>query len=63
MGRAGMGPTRDQSRFKHWAVIVPGSAVGSLQMRRFAEEYRNKGVTVQIFSDLQAALDWLRSVP
>ena len=37
-------------------------AVGSLQMRRYADRYRRLGVTVKVLADLQAALDWLESV-
>lgn len=62
-GEREWGPRVIKAGFKYWRIVVPGSAVGSLQMRRLAEEYRQYGVTVQIFSDLQAALDWLGSVP
>ena len=48
--------------FKYWAIVVPANAVGSLQMRRFADEYRARGVTVQAFSNLEDALTWLESV-
>jgi hypothetical protein len=48
--------------FKYWAIVVPISAVGSLQMRRLADEYRYRGVTVQAFDNLAAALAWLESV-
>jgi hypothetical protein len=41
----------------------PSSAVGSLQMRRYADEHRRLGVTVQVLDDVQAALDWLGSEP
>ena len=48
--------------FKFWAIVVPVNAVGSLQMRRFANTYRDRHVTVEIFSDLQKALSWLESM-
>ena len=57
------GPRVIKAGFKYWAIVVPGSAVGSLQMRRFAEEYRQRGVTVRIFDSLQAARSWLESMP
>jgi hypothetical protein len=49
--------------FKYWAIVVPENAVGNLQMRRLADEYRQRGVTVQVFDSLKAAFAWLESVP
>lgn len=48
--------------FKYWAIVVPTDAVGSMQMRRLATEYRKRGVTVEVFSDLDTALGWLESL-
>ena len=45
--------------FKFWAIVVPAHAVGSLQMRRFANEYRDRGVAVEVFAELEPALKWL----
>lgn len=45
--------------FKHWAIAVPTNALGSMQMRRFAKEYRERGVTVAVFDEPDTALAWL----
>lgn len=45
--------------FKYWAVVLPKTAVGSMQMKRFVQEYRERGVTVEIFDSVDAALEWL----
>ena len=45
--------------FKFWAIVAPENAVGSMQMRRFAEEYRRRGVTVKVFTNVDDALGWL----
>lgn len=45
--------------FKYWAVVLPDKAVGKLQMNRFVKEYRTRGVTVEIFDDVDEALQWL----
>jgi hypothetical protein len=45
--------------FKFWAIVVPAHAIGSLQMRRLASEYRQRGVTVEIFASLETAFGWL----
>jgi len=56
------GPRVLRAGFKFWAIVVPSSAVGSLQMRRFAKLYRERGVAVEIFDDLQRAWTWIKSV-
>jgi hypothetical protein len=47
--------------FKYWAVVMPESAVGSLQMKRFVNEYRERGVTVEVCGSVDAAKAWLES--
>ncbi|NLA75742.1 MAG: hypothetical protein GX846_09795 [Deltaproteobacteria bacterium] len=47
--------------FKYWAVVMPTSAMGSLQVNRFVREYREKGVTVEVFNSVDAARTWLDS--
>jgi hypothetical protein len=47
--------------FKYWAVVMPTSAMGSLQINRFVKEYREKGVTVEVFNTVDAAKAWLDS--
>ena len=56
------GPRVLRAGFKFWAIVVPSSAVGSLQMRRFANEYRERGVGVEVFDALEPAWTWLKSV-
>jgi hypothetical protein len=45
-----------------WGYSSHGSGAVHRSRGRFAEEYRQRGVTVQTFGDLQTALDWLGSV-
>ncbi len=47
--------------FKYWAVVLPTSAVGSLQVKRFIKEYRDRGVTVEAFDSVEDAINWLNS--
>ncbi len=48
--------------FKYWAIVLPtSSALGNMQMKRFVEEYRARGVTVEAFTTLEAAIEWLES--
>ncbi len=45
--------------FKYWAVVMPKSALGSLMLKRFVNEYRDRGVTVEAFDSVDAAVKWL----
>ena len=47
--------------FKYWAVVLPKNAIGTMQMKRFVQEYRDRGVTVEAFDSVDAALAWLGS--
>ena len=47
--------------FTYWAVVTPTSAMGSLQVNRFVKEYRERGVTVEVFDSVEAAKTWLNS--
>ena len=47
--------------FKFWAIVVPSHAVGNLQMHRLANEYRKRGVMVEIYDQLEPAWAWLKS--
>lgn len=48
-----------KSGFAYWAVVAPDKAVGKLQMKRFINEYRERGVTVELFEDVDEAIAWL----
>lgn len=47
--------------FKYWAIVLPDKAIAALQMERFCEEYRARGVTVELFEKEEAAFAWLKS--
>lgn len=49
--------------WKYWAIIVPKSAIGQLTMKPIIDRYAKLGVTVQVFDNEQAGLDWLNSQP
>lgn len=48
--------------FTYWAIVLPAAAIGQLNMRRFAGEYRERGVTVSVFEQPEPALIWLESL-
>lgn len=47
--------------FKYWAIVLPSSSIGTMQVKRFAEEHRARGVTVEVFDTLESAMEWLES--
>lgn len=49
--------------WKYWALLPPAEAIGNSNMWRLVEAYAAKGVTVEIFRDVQAAYRWLCQQP
>jgi hypothetical protein len=47
--------------WKYWAVVMPEKVMGQLNMKRWIQEYSERGVTVRHFSDPRAAFTWLAS--
>lgn len=48
--------------FKYWAIVKPGdSIVGNVQIGRFVKEYQERGVIVEVFETVEAAMAWLES--
>ncbi len=48
--------------WKYWAIVLPKKVVGQVTMKRFADMYNEKGITVRLFSEPDEALAWLESV-
>jgi hypothetical protein len=46
--------------FTYWGIVLPGAAIGKLNMQRFAKEYRQRGVTVHVVDNPEAAFTWLK---
>ena len=47
--------------FKYWAIVLPKSSIGTMQVKRLIKEYNKRGVTVELFETLEDALAWLES--
>ena len=47
--------------WKYWAIVQPLHSLAKLRMHNLAEEYAALGVTVELFSDPDKALAWLKS--
>lgn len=48
--------------WKYWAIVLPETVVGKMNMRGFIEQYAQAGITAQVFTDPAQALSWLESV-
>jgi hypothetical protein len=46
----------------YWAIVLPKSVVGTMDMQTHMEHGISLGVDVQVFSDPLLALAWLKSV-
>jgi hypothetical protein len=45
--------------WKYWAVVVPDSIIGQMNIEKWADKFRAHGVTAMAFSDPDAAMRWL----
>ncbi|WP_005036279.1 hypothetical protein [Holophaga foetida] len=52
-------PRAIKAGWKFWALVVPEKAVAQMNMKRFQAEFAQAGVTVQAFTDPEAAMAWL----
>ena len=48
--------------WKFWALVLPEDVIGKLTLQGIVDFYAEMGVTVQIFSDPDEAMRWLKSV-
>lgn len=56
------GPRAAQAGWKYWALVVPQEMAGRASMRDVIEAFHNLGVRVMVFTDLDAAHQWLVSM-
>ena len=45
--------------WKHWAIVLPESVIGQMNMARFIAAYSEQGLAVRVFDEPGAALEWL----
>ena len=51
-----------QAGWKFWAIVQPQHSLAKLRMMNFAEMYRERGLTVELFTEPEKAMEWLKSV-
>jgi hypothetical protein len=47
--------------WKYWAIVLPQKVIGQMNMQYFIDENTKMGLTVQVFSAPDEALQWLES--
>lgn len=55
-------PQVQAAGWKFWALVVPESIIGRLNMKEFVESYSEKGIRIMVFTDPDKALKWLKEV-
>lgn len=45
--------------WKFWAVVLPQKVLGQMNMQRFIEMYKERGLEVRAFTDPALAMAWL----
>jgi hypothetical protein len=43
----------------HWALLPPTSVVGQMNIRKHISLYKERGIMVEVFTDLGKAMAWL----
>lgn len=58
-GRTDWFPRTVKAGWKYWALVLPQSIVGQLNLKRVAKDYAEHGLTAAVFTDPIEALAWL----
>ena len=53
-------PQTRAAGWRFWAMVVPERAVGKLNVKRFVELYRQRGIEASMFAEPAPALAWLK---
>ena len=55
-------PKAVKAGWKSWALVLPTSAVGKMNMKKFTDDNSKLGIAARAFDNPEAALAWLQSV-
>ncbi len=54
-------PQTVKAGWKHWAVLPPSVVIGQMNIQRHIKMYKDRGITVQVFTMPEEAMSWLES--
>jgi hypothetical protein len=52
-------PRVAKAGWKYWSIVLPQNVIGQMNMTRFIAAYSAQGLTVRVFNEPGAALEWL----
>ncbi len=61
-GRTEWFPRTIEAGWKAWALVLPQTIVGQMNLKRVAAEYAEHGLTANVFTDPIEALAWLERI-
>ena len=47
--------------WKHWAVVMPPTVIGQINIQKWAAKFRDLGINAMAFSDPESAMTWLEA--
>ena len=48
--------------WKYWAVLEPEDYYGQLSMKKFTQTFAKQGLTLEVFTRMEDAIEWLQGV-
>jgi hypothetical protein len=54
-------PAMKAAGWKHWAVVMPASQIGQINVQTWAAKFRELGVNAMAFDDPESAMTWLEA--
>lgn len=55
-------PEALKSGWKNWALVPPQDVFGQMNIKRHIKAHQERGINVNVFDDIDAAMKWLKSV-
>jgi hypothetical protein len=55
-------PAALKAGWKYWAVLEPEDFYGQMSMKKFTKTFAQQGLTLQVFHEMEQAIEWLQSV-
>jgi hypothetical protein len=52
-------PKTVKAGWKHWAIVMPQTPIGQININQFVKKYAAFGINAQMFTDLDEAMKWL----
>jgi hypothetical protein len=49
-----------EAGWKYWAIVKPRHAFGMISFDEFIHDYKQKGLIIELFDDVEKAFEWLK---